>query len=255
MRIRQPSYYESDEARIFSLYYPPALERDVSEGVVICPPAPFETLRSQRALRNLAQNLAKKGFHVLRIDYRGTGDSSGDHTHWSLRAWQADISAAAARLQQMYGVQRLSVVGLRLGAGLAWRALEGQSIKRFVLWDPIFDGAAYHDQLQDMHRHLVEREPDRAPFARPNSQPQLLGFPLNPSWVAELQAFRLELSAHARGVIVQSYDAIQSRPIGRMKVIEVTDDDQRWSSSGLLHMQSFAHRCVAAVEQALEGRA
>ncbi|RZA10736.1 MAG: alpha/beta fold hydrolase, partial [Proteobacteria bacterium] len=118
--IRQADYFYSGEEQIFSLYYPPLMDKDVSEGVVICPPAPFEVLRSQRALRNLAQNLAKKGFHVLRLDYRGTGDSSGDSQTWNLEDWQSDILASVTRLREVHGVQRVSVVGLRLGAALAW---------------------------------------------------------------------------------------------------------------------------------------
>ncbi|RZA25950.1 MAG: alpha/beta fold hydrolase [Proteobacteria bacterium] len=252
--IRQADYFDSGDEQIFSLHYPPLQDKDVSEGVVICPPAPFEVLRSQRALRNLAQNLAKKGYHVLRLDYRGTGDSSGDYRNWSLENWQSDILASVTRLRDVYGVQRVSVVGLRLGAALAWKALQGKSIKRFVMWDPIFDGSEYFQQLTDTHKHLVEREPDRAPFARDDSRPQLLGFALSPTWISELKDFRLELPAVARGVIVQSHDQALDTPIGNMKRVLVEGDDQRWSSSGLLHIQSFAHSCVAAVEQALEGR-
>ncbi|RYZ61349.1 MAG: alpha/beta fold hydrolase [Proteobacteria bacterium] len=252
--IRQPDYFYSGEEQIFSLYYPPLVDKDVSEGVVICPPAPFEVLRSQRALRNLAQNLAKKGYHVLRLDYRGTGDSSGDYRTWSLEGWQADILASVTRLREEHGVQRVSVVGLRLGAALAWNALQGKSIKRFVMWDPIFDGSEYFQQLTATHKHLVEREPDRAPFARADSKPQLLGFALNSAWIDELKAYRLDLPATARGVIVQSNSLEEGPPVGNMKRVVVEEDDQRWSNSGLLHIQSFAHSCVAAVELALEGR-
>lgn len=251
--LRQATYFESGSEQIFSLYYPALKEKDVREGVVICPPAPFEMRRSHRALRNLAQNLSKAGYDVIRLDYRGTGDSSGDHTAWNLNDWQADIRAAKTRLSEVHGAERVSVVGLRLGGSLAWKALHGQSIKRFVLWDPIFDGADYYQQLKETHRILCERESDRPPFARPHPQSQVLGFALTDSWIQQLEEFRLDLPKNARGVIVQSHDAIQGRDIGHFRAIDVPDD-QQWANPLVLQIQSFAHPCITAIENALEGR-
>lgn len=248
------AYIPSGEQKLFSLYHPAEKDRDAREGVLICPPAPFEVRRSQRALRNLAQNLAKAGFHALRFDYRGTSDSSGDHQDWTLDAWRDDIRIAAQHLQKTYDIQRLSVVGLRLGASLAWQALEGMPIKRFVLWDPIFSGDEYLAQLQKTHHILVEREIDRPPFQRPTAKSQILGFAVTEGWKLELSRFQLELPAKARGVIIQSHDAVSGRNIGNFKRVDV-EADQQWANPLVLHIQSFAHPCVAAIENALEGRA
>ena len=42
---------------------------------LICPPLFSDYMRTQLALRTLAISLAERGQHVLRLDYRGTGDS------------------------------------------------------------------------------------------------------------------------------------------------------------------------------------
>ena len=57
-------------------------------GVVLCPPLGYEYVCAHRTIRHLAEALAAAGFCVLRVDYDGTGDSSGDHDDpRRVRAW------------------------------------------------------------------------------------------------------------------------------------------------------------------------
>src|ERR1700755_3241688 len=44
-------------------------------ALLICNPFGYEALCAHRALRVLAERAALAGAHVLRFDYRGTGDS------------------------------------------------------------------------------------------------------------------------------------------------------------------------------------
>ena len=46
--------------------------------MVLCYPGGQEYIRSRRAFRQLAIRLSSAGFPVLRFDYHGCGDSSGD---------------------------------------------------------------------------------------------------------------------------------------------------------------------------------
>ncbi|MBC7533947.1 MAG: alpha/beta fold hydrolase [Oligoflexus sp.] len=247
-------YFPTSDGKeqIFALYHPAQTERDSSEAVLVCPPAPFEMRRSHRAQRNLARNLANKGFHVLRFDYRGTGDSTGDFQTWSLAAWQADIKVAAEYLMNQYGIQRLSVVGTRLGATLALNALQGFKVRRFILWDPIVDGQSYLDQLQRSHEFLVSRESDKPPYASVGRL-QLLGFALTLDWQNELKELRLN-PGNARGLIIQSQkDLTLPNELGHLKAVTV-DEDQQWHDPILLQLQSFAHQSIAAIEKACEGK-
>jgi alpha-beta hydrolase superfamily lysophospholipase len=47
-------------------------------GILLCNPVGDDSVRAHRPLRHLAQRLANEGFAVLRFDYDGTGDSTGD---------------------------------------------------------------------------------------------------------------------------------------------------------------------------------
>lgn len=241
------------EGQLFAIYQPALMEKEMSEGVLIVPPAPFEMRRTQRAQRNLAQNLSKKGFHTLRLDYRGTGDSFGTSADWSIQNWMEDIRAAAEHFRNAFGIQRISVVGTRLGGTLALKALEGQQLRRFILWDPILDGKDYYAQLEESHRYLVSRESDKPPYDR-SGRLQCLGYALNDNWVSQLKELKLEPGAGARGFIIASEKRNETlADLGNLKVVTV-DDDQQWADPILLQMQSFAHPSLSAIEKACEGK-
>jgi len=114
-----------------------------------------ELLRSYRAFRQLAGMLSKVGYDVLRFDYHGTGDSSGECLECSLEQWEQDIGTAMEELQDMSGANRVSLVGLRLGATLAARVAQQQKVARLILWEPVVDGKAY---LQDRIETDLEYE-------------------------------------------------------------------------------------------------
>ena len=69
----------------------------------------------------LLEQLAAQGWHVLRFDYFGTGDSAGEFDEADLTGWEADIEQALDELLDMAGARKVALVGLRLGATLAAR--------------------------------------------------------------------------------------------------------------------------------------
>ena len=73
-------------------------------------------MRTHWAFRKLAGFLAREGFHVLRFDYYGTGDSAGDYHESNIGQWLADIHEAADELKDRADVRDISVVGLQCGA-------------------------------------------------------------------------------------------------------------------------------------------
>ena len=104
------------------------------------------------AVRRLACLSAEEGFHVFRFDYAGTGDSWGDGSIASVDRWIDDIAAAAAELKTVSGLDRLSIVGLRLGAALAAVSCSrGLAAEQLVLWDPVVSGDEYLRSQQRMH--------------------------------------------------------------------------------------------------------
>jgi pimeloyl-ACP methyl ester carboxylesterase len=80
----------------------------------------------------------------MRFDYRGSGDSAGTMQGLEASDWVADIRMAVAELRDMAVIQKVSIIGLRLGALLAAHAArELGTIDRLVLWDPVTSGATY----------------------------------------------------------------------------------------------------------------
>lgn len=144
---------------LFGLYHSPdpaVPARDV--GVLICPPVGHEHTRTHRALRILGESLARAGFHVLRFDYRGIGDSWGNSGDGTVEGWCEDIEIAFCELHALSGVRELVVVGLRLGAALAVRTLGMRSaarkhlrIRQLVMWDPVLSGADFLKAARKIH--------------------------------------------------------------------------------------------------------
>ena len=126
---------------------------------VICPPLFSEYMRTQRALRELAISLAERGQHVLRFDYRGTGDSFGDLGEVTISDWTEDIALAVREGRDLSGSNVVRLLGVRAGALLACRSAGASSyVQRVVLWDPVPDGAGYLQALRRIQVAIVERD-------------------------------------------------------------------------------------------------
>ncbi len=142
-------YFGSSENYLFGVHHPPIAGKDRGEGVLICGPFGQEYMRSHRSLRHLAICLSKLGYHVLRFDYRGQGDSSSDTEGVTPQQWQKDILCASQELLDVAMVKKFSIIGLRLGALLAGSLEEvPKSLVRLVLWDPVATGQDYLDEIE-----------------------------------------------------------------------------------------------------------
>jgi pimeloyl-ACP methyl ester carboxylesterase len=136
-------YFGNSAEPLFGVHHEAKGTSRRNECVVLCPPIGTEFLRSYRAFRQLASMLAREGYDVLRFDYFGTGDSSGDCLQGSIERWKNDIKIAVEELRDLSGVANVSLVGLRLGATLASLACQELPIHKLVLWEPVIDGDEY----------------------------------------------------------------------------------------------------------------
>jgi len=181
-----PFYFGSSQKPLFGIHHPPdpGLYRDC--GVVLCHPMGDEYVQAHRAFRQLAIHLARAGFHVLRFDYYGSGDSWGDGDDGCIKQWRNDIVTAIDELKDISGIPRVSLVGARLGATLA--ALVGfvrNDVKSMVLWEPIVNGKDYVKELIARHQEwLLQHEwvKDILIVEKQNNenktQLEILGFPM-----------------------------------------------------------------------------
>lgn len=146
-------FFGSSAERLFGSYYPP-FSGDGRILTVICGPLFSESARTHSALRKLAISLAEMGGHVLRFDYRGTGDSFGDLEDYSVSEWVEDISLAVREGREISACNAVQILGVRAGALLASISVGAASeIQKLVFWDPVADGAGY---LQAIHRAQLQ---------------------------------------------------------------------------------------------------
>lgn len=178
-----PFFFGASQQPLFGIYRP-GREGPGQRGVLLCPPLGQDYMRSHRALRQLAVQLAKAGQHVLRFDYRGLGDSWGEPADASIAGWADDVRTAVQELKDTAGVQTVSLVGLRIGASVAALAAQGRSdLDSLVLWDPVVSGAEHLSEL-----HALADRPG------PVADDQMLGaagFGLSPGFRRELAALDL----------------------------------------------------------------
>jgi len=143
-----PFFFGDSDRPLFGVYHPPRGPVDLRHGIVMCAPLGQEYMRSHRAFRTLANLLSRRGLHVFRFDYFGTGDSSGDSDAGSPRVWERDVDQALEELRANGSLERVSLLGLRFGAALALRAASRRDdIDQLVLWDPVLRGSAYVDEM------------------------------------------------------------------------------------------------------------
>lgn len=169
------------EAPLFGLHHAPATSSPGRGAVVLCQPFGAEYLRAHRCMRELAARLAQNGFHTVRFDYFGTGDSAGEGEDAELGGWLDDVETAIEEARELAGTHTVSLVGLGLGATLA--ALAGSrsgEVRRAVLWAPVVKGARYLQELADQQRAWLEERPRLKELGLAEARDELLGAPVGP---------------------------------------------------------------------------
>jgi pimeloyl-ACP methyl ester carboxylesterase len=164
-----PLWFGPAPAQRFGWYHAPEGQGSaVGTGVVICPPLGYEDVCCYRAMRALAIRLSAAGFPVMRFEYHGTGDSTGDDAQpGRVPAWLESIGLAADALKAASGVTQVHLFGVRVGATLAAvAAAERTDVASLVLWAPLPSGRAYVREMK-MLRLSGEEEYAQAPAGVP----------------------------------------------------------------------------------------
>lgn len=201
-----PFFFGAATRRLFGLYTPALATGGRQRGIVLCHPWGQEYLRAHRSMRQLGNMLAVAGYHVLRFDYFGTGDSGGDMTEADLKGWQADVETAVEELKDTAGLARVSLLGLRLGATLAAQvaAKRRKDVDALVLWDPVVAGGDYLFELRRSDELSLVRS------AESGGGLEVLGFPLTATLLHDLQP--IDLVKHVPHLPARTFVAV-SEPL------------------------------------------
>ena len=132
---------QEDGRYIYGCTYLPASGK--TTGIVLVSPIGRERLRCYHESANLARMLASRGFPVLRFDYRGEGESSGEFSEATITTRLEDIGFATRELKRRAEVDQICLVGFRLGSLFTVLAAQDLGIQRMILCDPVVDGKKF----------------------------------------------------------------------------------------------------------------
>lgn len=213
-------------------------------AVLLCYPFGHEYIRAHRTYQRLAIKLSESGFNVLRFDYYGCGDSSGNFEQARLNDWLEDIKLALEQLRLRGNSANVFVGGLRLGGALAAiSALERNEIEGLILWDPVIDGSKYLGELiQDQARLIGSRHRGfKRLYSNKKVPDEILGFPLTCEMVQDLKALNLMTSPppHVKNILLffndpqNDFEEYFNKLAGedRQTTIEVVEEQKLWLES------------------------
>jgi len=163
MLTAEPFYFGHPSRPLFGWYHPPV--SPAGRAVVLCSPLGLDGTRAHWSYRHLAERLAAGGFDVLRFDWSGTGDSSGDGSEPDqVTTWLDDLGQAIEELKRRAGAPRVHLVGLRVGATLAAQvAASRDDVDSTVLWMPSMTGAAWVGEMAKLHKLYLRIVPQIDP--------------------------------------------------------------------------------------------
>jgi len=195
-----PFRFGPPQRQLYGIHHPAVPGHAHRTGVLLCNPFGQEAVRTHRMFRVLADRLARAGVHVLRFDYHGTGDSSGDDADGHLDAWRDDVLLAHQELQRRSMGAGITWVGVRLGATVAALAARQSPdlAEHLVLWEPLADGTAYLAAMVEHHRHaLASSFGVVPPIYRQVPSHEAMGFEMSDKLLAQ---FRQLTPASLQGV-------------------------------------------------------
>lgn len=251
-----PLYFGAPSRQMLGWLHPGRGPVSRGAGVVICNPLGYEAICAHRALRCLAEALADAGFHALRFDYPGTGDSAGDSAAGgdAPRAgeWIEGIGAAIDELRARAGVTAVSLFGLRMGATLAAPAAASRGALGLALFGACLSGRHYVRELRAF-RLLEGGDPKGddaeampASGERASGDEDAAGFVLKKAAVAELCAISLlDLGARpAPRVLLLGRDDLPAAPALAQHLGALGAEVRALHRPGYAAMMQDAHRSV-----------
>lgn len=101
---------------------------------ILAGPFASERPHSYAAWAGWARFLARNGFEVIRFDYRGTGESTGDFEQMTFADWAEDVRFVADWALSRAPSLPLVLHGLGLGALLSAHAFASGRGRRLLMW-------------------------------------------------------------------------------------------------------------------------
>lgn len=224
-------FFGDSNRPLYGVHHAPSSVNFQNTAVLFCYPIGREYMRCHRALVRLCDRLSRSGFHSLRFDYFGTGDSSGSSGSGDIDEWVANTRTAASELRDISGAEHISIVGVRLGGAIATQASSLENnIDKLVLWDPIADGESYMRRLTTLHKAFtedVDRFPKQASRNRNFFSDELIGMTIPPALRDSIR--RIDINA------------LQTLNVSHLSVVATHDHDEYRATSEALGALTTSH--------------
>jgi alpha-beta hydrolase superfamily lysophospholipase len=200
-----PIYFEGTKGTLFGHWHLPPLGEVRGAVVVLVGPLAHEYMYSYRSVRYLGDRLAAAGFHVLRYEHLGTGNSADYSGSAGLvAAWRDDVRIAVACARRWSGSSHATVVGLRAGGTLALAAAQsGVLAQSLVLWCASASGRSFAREFRALSGASAAINGERIKDSGDAGSASFAGFSLSSNSLEELNELgSLPLSRTPAGQIL-----------------------------------------------------
>jgi len=139
------------EIELHAVHHKPDAPRDLGAGVVFVHGWSGYCIGPHRMFVNAARRFAAEGYHCLRLDLRGRGDSPGNKEDTDLDAMIDDV-LAGSRYLRTNGAPDVYVLGICSGGNVALGAASlDKSFAGLILWStPLF--APHKKKTEELRR-------------------------------------------------------------------------------------------------------
>jgi hypothetical protein len=131
--FEQAHYFEVPGAHLYTVLHSVT---DPVARVLLVGPFASERQNSYGPWVRWARYLAERRIEVLRYDYRGIGESTGDFDEMTFADWHEDVLLLTEWLSRRSPAVPLLLHGLEIGALLAGKAFEAGAGDALLLWSP-----------------------------------------------------------------------------------------------------------------------
>lgn len=146
-------FIEAEDKRLYSVYYESA--KFSNQGVVLCYPLGQEYIRCHRFYNILAEKISALGFHVIKFDYSGTGDSKELLTPCKISNFLDDLSIIYNEFKNVCSLDSVNLFGTRFGGLVSVLFALKNKIKNLILISPCFDGNIFVDEMINYHNKWI----------------------------------------------------------------------------------------------------
>jgi len=153
---QEPVFFTCEGMRLMGMLHKP--KRTPAPAIIFCHGFTGTRVEPHRLFVHAARYFCKKGFTVLRFDFRGSGESEGLFQNMTVSGEIADLMAAVSWIEKKGEVrkERIGVNGLSVGGAVAiLTASRDPRIKAVSLWSTMSDFSPIQQVLSDFQTKLT----------------------------------------------------------------------------------------------------